>query len=259
MRAKTLLKVTWTKAAPGQTYTEDGVLADYRTIAADWSKPGIEMVKKGDADAALKGAAKVMTAEYFSEHVSHVCMEPLNATVQGRWRQGRGLDRQPGAAASCRSLPRSAPARRRTRSAFTPVARRRLRPAFGRRRRAACGDARQGGPGPSGEDDLEPVGRHAERQVPPADARSASRSGSTPRAISSAGVTASSTRPISAASCRRRCSRRSACTTWSRAAAANELRRRQSPRRMGAGSPRRRCRLPGAALPPATPSSRSRL
>jgi isoquinoline 1-oxidoreductase beta subunit len=82
MRAKTLLKVTWTKAAPGQTYTEDGVLADYRTIAADWSKPGIEMVKKGDADAALKGAAKVMTAEYFSEHVSHVCMEPLNATVK---------------------------------------------------------------------------------------------------------------------------------------------------------------------------------
>ena len=40
------------------------------------------MVKKGDADAALKGAAKVMTAEYFSEHVSHVCMEPLNATVK---------------------------------------------------------------------------------------------------------------------------------------------------------------------------------
>jgi isoquinoline 1-oxidoreductase beta subunit len=40
------------------------------------------MVKKGDADAALKGAAKVVTAEYFSDHVSHVCMEPLNATVR---------------------------------------------------------------------------------------------------------------------------------------------------------------------------------
>ena len=40
------------------------------------------MVKKGDADAALKGAAKVLTAEYFSDHVSHVCMEPLNATVK---------------------------------------------------------------------------------------------------------------------------------------------------------------------------------
>jgi isoquinoline 1-oxidoreductase beta subunit len=82
MRAKSLLKVTWTKSAPGQTYTEDAILADYRTIAADWSKPGVEMVKQGDADAALKGAAKVLTAEYFSEHVSHTCMEPLNATAR---------------------------------------------------------------------------------------------------------------------------------------------------------------------------------
>lgn len=82
MRARSLLKVTWTKSTPGQTYTDDGILADYRTIAADWSKPGVEMVKKGDADAALKGAAKVVTAEYFSDHVSHVCMEPLNATVR---------------------------------------------------------------------------------------------------------------------------------------------------------------------------------
>ena len=82
MRAKNALKVTWTKAASGQTYNQDGVLADYRTIAADWAKPGVEMVKKGDADSALKGAAKVVTAEYFSEHVSHVCMEPLNATVR---------------------------------------------------------------------------------------------------------------------------------------------------------------------------------
>lgn len=82
MRAKALLKVTWTKSTPGQSYTQDAVLADYRTIAADWTKPGIDMVKKGDADASLKGAAKVLTAEYFSEHVSHVCMEPLNATVR---------------------------------------------------------------------------------------------------------------------------------------------------------------------------------
>ena len=54
MRRSTV-KVTWTKASPGQTYNDDGILADYRTIAADWAKPGIDMVKKGDADAALKG------------------------------------------------------------------------------------------------------------------------------------------------------------------------------------------------------------
>jgi isoquinoline 1-oxidoreductase beta subunit len=82
MRAKEALKVTWSKTTPAQSYDEDRVLADYRAIAGDWSKPGIDMVKKGDADAAIKGAAKVLTAEYFSDHVSHVCMEPLNATVR---------------------------------------------------------------------------------------------------------------------------------------------------------------------------------
>jgi isoquinoline 1-oxidoreductase beta subunit len=80
-RAKDLLKVTWTKTTPAQTYANDAVIADYRGIAGDWSKPGVDMIKKGDADAALKGAAKVLAAEYFSEHLSHVCMEPLNATV----------------------------------------------------------------------------------------------------------------------------------------------------------------------------------
>jgi isoquinoline 1-oxidoreductase subunit beta len=82
MRAKEALKVTWSNTTPAQSYTEDKILADYRAIAEDWSKPGVDMVKKGDADAAIKGAAKVLVAEYFSDHVSHVCMEPLNATVR---------------------------------------------------------------------------------------------------------------------------------------------------------------------------------
>jgi isoquinoline 1-oxidoreductase beta subunit len=81
MRAKDALKVTWSKTTPAQSYSDDKIMADYRTIAADWSKSGVDMVKKGDADTALKGAAKVVVAEYFSDHVSHVCMEPLNATV----------------------------------------------------------------------------------------------------------------------------------------------------------------------------------
>ena len=58
------------------------MLQDYRAIAADWNNPGVEMLSKGDAGAAIKGAAKVLKADYFSEHVSHVCMEPLNATVR---------------------------------------------------------------------------------------------------------------------------------------------------------------------------------
>ena len=82
MKAKGLLKVTWTKNTPAQTYDHDRVLQDYRAIAADWSQAGVEMVKVGDADAAVKGAAKVLSADYFSDHVSHVCMEPMNATVR---------------------------------------------------------------------------------------------------------------------------------------------------------------------------------
>lgn len=81
MRAKGALKVTWSKSTPAQSYTQDNILADYRKIAADWSQKGVEMVKQGDADAAIKSAARVLTADYFSEHVSHVCMEPLNATA----------------------------------------------------------------------------------------------------------------------------------------------------------------------------------
>jgi isoquinoline 1-oxidoreductase subunit beta len=82
MRAKSLLKVTWTKKAQAQNYDDDTVLQDYRAIAADWSQPGVEMISAGDADGAIKSAAKVISVDYFSDHVSHVCMEPLNATVK---------------------------------------------------------------------------------------------------------------------------------------------------------------------------------
>jgi isoquinoline 1-oxidoreductase beta subunit len=80
-KAKAALKVTWS-AAPAQRYTNEQILEDYSAIAADWSRPGVEMLNKGDAGAAIKGAAKVIAADFFSEHVSHVCMEPLNATVR---------------------------------------------------------------------------------------------------------------------------------------------------------------------------------
>jgi len=80
-KAKDALKVTWS-AAQAQTYTTEQILQDYSAIAADWNQPGIEMLSKGDAEAAVRGAAKVPSADFFSEHVSHMCMEPLNATVK---------------------------------------------------------------------------------------------------------------------------------------------------------------------------------
>ena len=80
-KSKDALKVTWSKA-PAQTYTNEQILRDYQAIAADWTQPGVEMLNKGDAGAAMNGAARVIKADFFSEHVSHVCMEPLNATVK---------------------------------------------------------------------------------------------------------------------------------------------------------------------------------
>jgi len=82
MKAKRLLKVTWSKSTPAQNYDSDRVVQDYRAIASDWSQPGVEMIKAGDADAAIKGAAKVISADYFSDHCAHMCMEPLNVTVR---------------------------------------------------------------------------------------------------------------------------------------------------------------------------------
>jgi isoquinoline 1-oxidoreductase beta subunit len=80
-KAKAALKVTWS-ASSAQSYTTEQILEDYSRIAADWNRPGVEMLDQGDAGLAIKGAAKVIRADFFSEHVSHVCMEPLNATVK---------------------------------------------------------------------------------------------------------------------------------------------------------------------------------
>ena len=82
MKAKALLKVTWSKTHRRKPTTTTACCRTIAPIAADWSQPGVEMVKAGDADAAIKGAAKVLTADYFSDHVSHMCMEPMNVTVK---------------------------------------------------------------------------------------------------------------------------------------------------------------------------------
>ncbi len=80
-KAKASLKVTWTTTAPARSYTSSKIADEYRQIAADKSQKGFPMIKTGDAPAAIAGAARVISADYTNDHVSHTCMEPMNATA----------------------------------------------------------------------------------------------------------------------------------------------------------------------------------
>lgn len=55
-----------------------------RSLIADLDKPGAEVLKKGDVDLALKGAAKTMEATYFVPFVAHCLMEPINCSAYYR-------------------------------------------------------------------------------------------------------------------------------------------------------------------------------
>jgi isoquinoline 1-oxidoreductase beta subunit len=81
MKAKRALKVTWTKEAKARSYDSAKVHGQNLALAADMSNAGVTLKKEGDAGAAIAGAAKTITVEVTSDHVSHVPMEPLNATA----------------------------------------------------------------------------------------------------------------------------------------------------------------------------------
>ncbi len=85
-KAKALLQVTWSNKAAARSYDTKAVGQEYAKTAADWSQKGVDMtafnLSHGDAAAAIAGAAKVVKADFLSEHVAHTCMEPLNATVR---------------------------------------------------------------------------------------------------------------------------------------------------------------------------------
>lgn len=81
LKAKAALKVTWSTTAEARHYSSAAMFKDYGTIAAERAQPGIVMLSKGDAPAAISGAAKTVTAAFFSDHIAHTTLEPLNATA----------------------------------------------------------------------------------------------------------------------------------------------------------------------------------
>ena len=77
MQGRDKLKIKW----------DDGPHASYDSVAfkeemkETASKPGTLVRNDGDAESALKSAAKVITGEYYLPHLSHAQMEPVNATA----------------------------------------------------------------------------------------------------------------------------------------------------------------------------------
>ena len=61
------------------TLGSEEILAQYRDSA---SKPGLPATSKGDADAALAKAAKVVEADYEFPYLAHAAMEPMNCLVK---------------------------------------------------------------------------------------------------------------------------------------------------------------------------------
>lgn len=73
------VKVEWDFAS-AETRSTDALFALYRETAA---KPGtFNIEKRGDTEAAFKGAAKVIEAVFEFPYLAHATMEPLNAVAQ---------------------------------------------------------------------------------------------------------------------------------------------------------------------------------
>ncbi|AWB19550.1 xanthine dehydrogenase family protein molybdopterin-binding subunit [Methylobacterium currus] len=78
MKGREALKLTWDDAGAERQSTESQQAA-YKAMA---DKPGLVASKRGDAAGAIKGAAKVLEAEFSFPYLAHAPMEPLNATIE---------------------------------------------------------------------------------------------------------------------------------------------------------------------------------
>jgi isoquinoline 1-oxidoreductase beta subunit len=79
LKALKLVKVNWDHGAAAGLSTRDVMDGLSKTLDSQKGKTHFE---KGDLDAALKGAAKTITAEYRAPYLAHATMEPMNCTVQ---------------------------------------------------------------------------------------------------------------------------------------------------------------------------------
>jgi isoquinoline 1-oxidoreductase beta subunit len=77
---KKKLKVTWT-AAPAADHDSEHALEEFAAVARDKNRAGVKFSSIGDAGAAMKGAARIFRGEYRTRYTYHAQMEPMNATA----------------------------------------------------------------------------------------------------------------------------------------------------------------------------------
>jgi len=84
LKGRDALKIVW-DGGPNKSYDSKAYKA---MLEEQVRKPGKLERQQGDADAALKSAARVITAEYYAPHLAHATMEPPAAVARqqsGRW------------------------------------------------------------------------------------------------------------------------------------------------------------------------------
>jgi isoquinoline 1-oxidoreductase subunit beta len=78
--AKKWLKVTWT-SVPAAGHDSERALEEFVAVARDKNRAGVKFAGVGDAQAAMKGAARIFRGEYQTRYTYHAQMEPMNATA----------------------------------------------------------------------------------------------------------------------------------------------------------------------------------
>jgi len=81
---KEQLEVTWSTTARARDYTTEKIRQAYVAAAEDWSRKGAVAFRKGDADGGMKSGSRTLAASYWSDHVCHATMEPMNTVAHVR-------------------------------------------------------------------------------------------------------------------------------------------------------------------------------
>jgi isoquinoline 1-oxidoreductase beta subunit len=79
--ARELLKVEWSRTSPFRSTDSAAELKELAAAAVDPAREAFPWETRGDARAALRSSARVISADYSTEYVYHAQMEPLAAVA----------------------------------------------------------------------------------------------------------------------------------------------------------------------------------